>query len=378
MINKQGIIAIAVVVLLGIGAIFSPVSYNDMGERTVVQTPNGGSYVQFGNGFFINYFGRTTAYDDVVSLELPEEGISVRYRDGGKGTVDGVVRINLPDDEDSMLKLHKDFKSQAGLESRLLAPEVKQALNLTAGMMSSEEAYADKRDDFANWATEQIESGVYKTEQNKDGKIVIKLDKEGRQIHQRSPFTTYSINVSGFQVTDWRFEPATEAQIQEKRKAEMAEITAQAAAKQAIQETIAVEEQGKKAVAAEKYKQLQDAQKLIVDAQRQLEVNEFALKAANIDVATAKEQALATKTRADAEAYQKRVIMEADGALEKKLEAYVETQKVWADAYSKRAVPSIVMGGETGSGGNSDTSQFQNMLNAMVAKDLLVNPKMNK
>jgi hypothetical protein len=70
--------------------------------------------------------------------------------------------------------------------------------------------------------------------------------------------------------------------------------------------------------------------------------------------------------------------MEADGALEKKLEAYVKAQGYWADAYSKRAVPSIVMGSNGGAGDNSDASEFQSMLTAMIAKDLLVNPKMSK
>ena len=91
---------------------------------------------------------------------------------------------------------------------------------------------------------------------------------------------------------------------------------------------------------------------------------------------TAKQEAQATKTRADAEAYAKKAVIMADGALDKKLKAYVETQQVWANAYAQRKVPTMVMGGDIG--GNSDTSQFQSMLNAMIAKDLVLDPKVTK
>jgi hypothetical protein len=105
-------------------------------------------------------------------------------------------------------------------------------------------------------------------------------------------------------------------------------------------------------------------------------VNTEAEKAAIVDVRTARAEALAIKARKDAEAYGKRAVLMADGALDKKLAAYVSTQKAWAVAYSTRKVPQMVFGGE-GSGGDTDAKQFQSMLNALIAKDLMVstNPK---
>lgn len=50
--------------------------------------------------------------------------------------------------------------------------------------------------------------------------------------------------------------------------------------------------------------------------------------------------------------------------------------KAWS-AYQKRKVPSIVMGGD-GSETNTDAAIYQQMLNALLAKDLVLDPKVTK
>lgn len=366
---------------------------NDTTERTVIECPiTGSKTVKFDNGIFWSLGCKTTSYNHVLTDEL-DGGINVRYRDGGKGGIDGIVRVSLPNDEETMLQIHRDFRDEEGIRNKLLRPEIKQALNLTAGMVTSEEAYATKRDNIQEWASDQIENGIYNTEvvdlENGDTKVIIHKDESGQVIYNASPFTKYGIKVSGFQVTDWSFEPATEEQIQTKRRAEMAEITAKSEAQTAKQEAITVVEQGKKAVAEEEYRQKQKAQieiqaaereaaVAVIEAEKVKQVNALAEEAAKIDVRTAKLEAKAKKERADAEAYAKEAIIMADGALDKKLAAYIQVQKEWAAAYAKRQVPQFVMGGEAGSGGNADTSQFQAMLNALVAKDLVFKPEPTK
>ena len=64
--------------------------------------------------------------------------------------------------------------------------------------------------------------------------------------------------------------------------------------------------------------------------------------------------------------------MAADGALQQKLAAYVETQKVWADAFAKRNVPTTVFGASGGSGGDSDASVFMQMMTLQAARQLSV------
>lgn len=404
---------------VGVGAILvlfaasQVVKTNNNGWRTVVEWPNGHTFVRFTPGWYPAMFGRTTRYPDVVTFDIGGEtteaekekgvvhGISVRYQDGGLGTVDGVVRVNLPDDTITMLELHRAFRDEEGIKAKILEPEVKQALNLTAGLMTSEEAYAERRNDFANWATDQIQNGRFKTslqlkevlgidgaKQQKRVPVPV-ANKEGNFIHQESPFTDYGFKVSGFQVTDWSFEDKTLAQISNKRDAEMAAITLEASARKAIAEKTQITAQGQAEVERVKYSELKVAEKAVIAAQREKDVsiinaqrlketNAELLLAAEIDVKTAEEQRKAVQLRADGEAYAKKAVLLADGALEKKLSAYISTQKVWADAYAKRQVPAIVMGeGQAGST-NTDAATFQAMLNAMVAKDLLVDVNATK
>ena len=391
-------VAIALAALFVVSTTFG---INDNGYRTVVQWPNGKTFVKMEPGMYVALFGTTTTYADVITHELDGDyAVKVRYQDGGMGDVSGIVRVALPTDAATMLGLHKAVREENGLRNKLIYPEVKQALNLTAGLMTSEEAYAVKRNDYANWATDQIQNGRYKTILQKktitmqDGtkqtkEVPIILEKEGIPQHQNSPIKGYGLNVVGFQLTGWDFEPATLEQIKEKRGAEMAIITARANADKAVWEQKEIAANGEKEVERVRYEQLRlkeqatiqaDREKevAVINAERQKEVNAEQLLAAKIDVQTAKEQANAVKTRAEAEAYQKQVVLEADGALQQKLDAYVRVQGVWAAAYSKRKVPQMVMGGAGTTGGNSDTTQFQTMLNALIAKDLVIDPKVTK
>lgn len=75
----------------------------------------------------------------------------------------------------------------------------------------------------------------------------------------------------------------------------------------------------------------------------------------------------------EGDAERKRLVMNADGALAQKLDAYVKTQQAWAAAvsgYTGNWVPSVVMG-DTGKAGTGNGAQtLIDMLNAKTAKDL--------
>jgi hypothetical protein len=158
---KTGL-AIAAAAALSI-VVISSVSVNDGGYRTVIQGPTGTMSVKFTEGWYVAPFSKETQYPNVVSYDLGEGGLSVRYQDGGKGTVDGNVRVQLPNDEAAMLKFHREFLSVEGAMSKLVIPEVRQALNQTAGLLTSEEAYAEKRSNIAEWAEAIMENGRFVT-----------------------------------------------------------------------------------------------------------------------------------------------------------------------------------------------------------------------
>ena len=378
------------------------ISVNDGGYRTVVQYPTGTMSVKFAEGWYWAPFSKETKYPNVISDDL-ENGIGVRYQDGGRGTVDGTVRAQLPNDEATMLTLHREFLSPEGLVSKLFIPEIKQSLMQTAGLLTSEEAYAEKRSNIAEWAEAIMENGRFNTKvvareitmtdgtkQRKNVPEIVYVG--GIPQHQGSPLQAYGIKVSGFQVTNIDFEAATQKQIDAKRDAEMGSITARANADKALWQKKEVEANGEKDVAARRYEQLQinekdilvaerEKQVALIEASRTKEVNAEQLLAAKIDVQTAKEQATATIERAQAEAKAKELVMNADGALDKKLATYAEVMDKMAAAYRDRKVtdvPQFIMGGNGTGSASGNSSQFMQMMEAKVAKDLALDMTIKK
>jgi len=406
--SKSPVKAIVVTVfLLGTAAILlMAFGINNAGHRTVVQYPTGKLYVKFSPGIYPQWFGTAEIYKDVITFDfdktgseidssLDQIGIAVRYQDGGTGTVYGKARFTLPSDEETMLHLHKAFRSNRGVAQKLIKSVTEEGMNLTAGLMSSEEAYAEKRSIYTQWASQQISKGKFQTKLEKistldesTGKTVTKnipiisYGKDGLPIHITSDLKDYGIDVNGFQITDWDFEPKTLQQIATKREATMAIITAKANAERAKQDAITAEEQGKANVMTAKYEKEVLKEQAIVDAERQKEVAVIAAKRA-VEVARQQQLEAEQKKLAAAEYKQeqvlrgegdgayKRLVMEADGALQQKLETYQKVMGYFATAVqNQKWVPEIQMGNSSAASGGDSALALIEMLSVKTAKDL--------
>jgi hypothetical protein len=336
--------------------------------------------------------------DSDVGSSIKQVGISVRYQDGGTGTVYGKARFSLPTDEETMLHLHKAFRSNRGVAQKLIKSVTEEGMNLTAGLMSSEEAYAEKRSIYTQWASQQISKGKFQTRletvtsmDESTGKSVVKnipvisYGQNGLPIHLDSDLSDYGISVNGFQITDWDFEPKTLQQIATKREATMAIITAIANAERAKQDAITSEEQGKANVMTAKYEKEVVKEQAIVDAQREKQVAVIAAEK-NVDVATqqkleAEQRKLAAAEykqeqilRGEGDGAYKRIVMEADGALAQKLETYERVMARFASAIEKQKwVPEVQMG--EGASGGSSAMTLIDMMGVKAAKDLALDLK---
>ncbi len=407
-LNPKWIILI-VVALLFAGSTPFAFGINDAGDRTVIQYPTGQLQVRFEPGIYTLFFGRATKYRDVITYDfdkqgsggeatIDEDGISVRYQDGGTGTIFGKVRFNLPTDEPTMLLLHKAFRSNKGVANKLLKTISEESQNLTAGLLTSEEAYAEKRGTFIEWSRDQLQNGKYKTKleqtvetDENTGKSVVKnipvieVGDDGQPVHLDNDLKIYGITVSGYQITDWDFEKKTLDQISAKREATMAIITAKANAERAKQDAITAEEQGKANVMKAKYEKEVEKGRAVVDAERKKEV--AVIEAAQlVEVArqskleaeqkklAAKEYKQEQQLRGEGDASYKRQVMQADGALAQKLEAWIKVNERYAGAMEKQKwVPEVMMGGE-GAGATS-AQEMINLMMIKTAKDLSLDMK---
>lgn len=376
---------------------------NNAGERTVIQYPWGTLVVKFSPGIYMKFFGSTEVYKDVITYDfdktdakgeasLDYKGINVRYQDGGTGKVFGKARFALPNTDELMIKLHKDFRSNEAVSYKLIKTVVEESMNLTAGLMSSEESYAEKRSIFTQWAEEQIAQGKFRTqlkavtekqeatnERVERNIPVIVYGQDGLPLHSNSDFKAYGIAVSGFQITDWDFEQKTLEQISRKREATMGIITAKADAERARQEALTAEEQGKKDVMVAKYTKEQEKVQAVVDAEKEKEV--AVTKAKQLVLVAEQAKLEAEQKKMAAEQYKqeqtlrgqgdseyKRLVMSADGALTAKLDAWQAVNARYAEAIEKQKwVPEIQMGQHTG---GSPATDLIEMLKAKTAKEL--------
>lgn len=392
--------------------LFMTAGVNDAGQRTVIQYPSGTLKVQFDPGVYFSFFGKTTEYNDFITFDhdrsasddrkviLDQTGIGVRYRDGGMGATYGKERFALPNDAETMISLHKAFRSNRGVANKLIKPITEEAMNLTAGFITSEEAYDTKRAIFTELVKAQIQKGKFKTKIEKTtvtdittGKSIEKevpviLEIGGIRQHIASDLVQYGVTLASIQLNDPGFEPKTKDQIAKKRAATMDIITSKAEAEKSKQDAITAEEKGKAAVVTAKYAKevikmeavveaeqkkevavIAAAQKVDVAVQSKLEAVQFKLKAAEIKAANILEgEGLAEK---------KRLIIEADGALEQKLKTYERVNGYYAEAIGKnKLVPEVVMGGSTEGAGTVATNLI-NMLTAKTAKELALDMSMD-
>ena len=403
----NGKIAAAIAVLLGL-FIITPwmIGINYAGHRTVIQYPSGTLVVKFTPGVYMQWFGNVTEYPDIITFDfdktnsieatIKQVGIAVRYQDGGTGTIFGQARFNLPNDEASMILLHKAFRSPEGIASKLVRPETEQAANLTAGLMSSEEAYTERRGTYIEWVRAQVQKGRYKTklelrhdEEQVTGRRVIRnvpvidIGTDGFPQHLDNDLKVYGITVSGFQVTDWNFEQKTLDQIAAKREATMGIITAKANAERAKQDAITAEEQGKRDVTVAKYIKEQEKVREVVDAEKEREVAiigaQKLVQVAEQTKLEAEQKKLAAVEykeeqilRGEGDAAYKRLVLEADGALSQKIAAYQVVMGKFAEAVGKqRWVPDVQFGVANPDGKvNNNAAALIDIFTAMALKQL--------
>ena len=402
--NFKTITAIAILVLtIGISPML--VGINDAGHRTVIQYPNGTLSYQFEPGVYMQWFGNVEVYNDVITFDfdkssneegatLDQPGIAVRYQDGGTGTVYGIARFRLPTNEVDMAKLHKEFRSNDGVAHKIIKNTTEEIMNHTAGLVSSEESYTD-RGTYTQRAKTQLRMGKYDTEQSTiltveagmefclEDNLTPKLQDEchdvkrtkkiipiistikGVEQHTDNDLKQYGITLSGFNMVDWGYEEKTLTQISDKREATMAIITSKANAERAKQDAITAEQQGLANVQTAKYEEEVIKQKAVTVAERKKEVAEI-LAQQKVEVARqAQLEAVQKKLAAkeikqeqillgEGESERKRLVMEADGALEIKVEAWKEVNFAYAKEFGKQKwVPEVQMGSNGGASGSA-------------------------
>jgi hypothetical protein len=115
---------------------------------------------------------------------------------------------------------------------------------------------------------------------------------------------------------------------------------------------------------------------VVTEARKQKDKATIDKQTAGILLDKAKIDAQSVVVAAEAKAFEKKALLEADNALQVKLNAWLTAQKYWSDAHARKPVPQTVFGTGGGTDGPLDQrNSVQNFMDLVImksAKDLNV------
>jgi hypothetical protein len=394
-------VALAVIGILGVIFLFQCVGYNEGGFRTVIESRATGSMsVKFANGFYITLFGKTTEYPDIMTISFTTDEttstvdvdpIKIRFNDASSADAKGVVKFMLPKNEESMIKLHKDYRSVDNLAITGLKPLVIQSLGTSAQLMSSEMHYQGGASTMSQSFQDQLETGVYilvteeqntydSIEKEKKKLYVTKISKDakGQPERKKSLLTQYAIGVTDAAISEVEYEERVRELLKQKIDATSQTSIAKQNLMKAQQEALTEEAKGKKVLVETEYKELQNQKTQVIQAETQVKLKEQEVKLQEQEKLKAQKsyeasiyEAKKTKELADGEAYAKKAVMIADGALDKRLAAIVEINKNYAEALGKQPlVPSTFIGGGANGGQVPSSTALVDLLLVKTSKEV--------
>ncbi len=348
-------------------------------------------------GWEAQKFGEVTRYDKSFQMWFSEksdqgdsddQSIKIVFNDAGMGWISGSARLVMPKDKKHLKLIHTEFGSMSDLKHELIDPTITKVVFSSGPLMSSFESYAVKKNDLIRFIEDQLKYGIYKTVSKEVKKIDELSGKEktvtvaslvpgkdypgGYARQEEAPFTKYGIEIRAVAVENIRYENKIMTQIASQQKALMAVQTAIADAKKAKQDAIKAAENGKAEYQVAKWAQEKINAKEIAKAEK-------GKKVAKLDMEKAAFQKRADILFGQGIAEKKKLIMSADGALTKKLEAYIKVNEMYASAikdYKGNWVPNIIMGGN-GKGSANGANDLINLLKVKTAKDLSLDLKVN-
>jgi hypothetical protein len=377
---KMKIFAIIVAVLaVGVAALSGKLFEDaDKSRNYVCQMPVTGKYsVWVDGGLQMQWCGDIDSYAKTSQIEFSDlekndrgytatgenPAAGTTFNDRGKGYIIGSFRVVLPNDEQNMMAIQRDFGSEQALINNLVRPTLYKVVTACGPLMSSLESVSETRTDLTHYITDQLNNGVYKTKTAKvevlneiTGEKEIRTQADliedqnspgGYKRQEKSPFSQYGITAGIVSIIDIKYDAATQQQIDDQKAANLSVITAKTQALEAMQKAITIEEQGKAKAAEAKWAQEKEKAVAVTKAEQEFEV-------ARLEAEKAKQIALKVKAEGEAQAAANKALVSAGLTPLEKATIEKETAIGVAQALANsnvRWVPEVIVSGASGSNG---------------------------
>ncbi|AMR66702.1 MULTISPECIES: SPFH domain-containing protein [Pseudomonadaceae] len=414
--------------------------YNEAGFATHVRTIFGEEKIVDDVGYATKWFGRATPWKKALSvqsvlteaLEIDDssdndslgatiEAFPIVFLGNVDAKVESSARFRLPSGE-QFLKIAQEYRNPENFIKTALVPAIKETLQATASLMSADDFYAGARSEFAAEFENQLNDGLYLikrkeirgprghlpsqtailqagTEQgnfgdNNASQFVTEkvMDSKGIPVRKQQQFRKYGVEVVEARITNVDPNPQYKQRMVKVQQALAELAVARQNRLKEEEEKLLVTARGEKEVEARRQETLRDQieqttqaetekQLAVINAEREKQRAEIEKQTAELLRDKASITAQATKITADAEAYARKAVIEADGALQPKLDALVQINKVWAEAASQAPVPGVMMGG-SGNGASAsrqdEIGQLMGILATKAARDLSLDMKVKE
>lgn len=385
-----GVIVLSLIIFSG--ALFENL---DAHEIMVIQSPWEGTLeVYTAPGVKWQGFGKVTKYPRRAqySFDVEKNGTDntkkLRFNDGGHANLSGSVSWEMPTTPKEIIAIHQKFGSAEGVERAAVASMINAAVYLAGPLMSSTESSGERRSELVQYINDQAENGVYVTtvkEKEVTDPITslkktvtvteIQRDKDGNPRRQQgSILGEFNIKLLPMSISDLKYDGVVENQIKQRQEATTQVQIAIAQSKTAEQQKLTTEAQGAANAAKAKWEQETIKAKEVTLAEQKLAVATLGAKEAE---QYKREQIL----RGEGDAQRKTLVMNADGALDPKLDAYKEVNAAYADAIAKAQpgawTPAVVMGGSADGQKVNSAQGLVDFLMAKTAKDLALDMRVS-
>lgn len=401
--NKKRILIPVLTIAVIITQLNSIFFYSEAGYSYLVQYATGRQTAVLSPGWKLKLYGEVTPFKKVMTVRFTKKDIqasgrdlpiAIRFNDAVTADVSLAVRFRLPEDAETFKTMAVEFRSQTNLVANALMPTIREVVRNSGRMMSAQAYISGKGGEFEQAVQSQLESGIYilgtreinttdSTQQitnNSDRtvnnrrtvryEVYIKEDKDKNPIRKIHPLKQYNIFIA---------QTAVENVDPEKKFKEMLGKQRDAAADASVEKQMAQKAEYKKQrIIAEGETQKAEIRvskekeqiETLINAETQLKEAEIREKTEKAGLEADRLKAKRIEVIAAAEANKKRKIMLADGALDKKLATFEKVHANYAEAIKgSQIVPSVVIGGDSKSGGKNATD-LVNLLTAKTAMDL--------
>lgn len=375
--------------------------YAQPGHFYVVQYVSGTQKVITGSGPKFRWFGQVIDFNQVLTLKFSKKSegdysgydkpYQVRFNDAVVADVSTSIRIRLPSDHERLKKLAIEYRSQDNLVSASLMPTIREVLRNSARMISAQDYIVGKGGIFEQAVIDQLQNGICELEirtyrdttnqpiQSEEQRFVdngnmtrtevVKIrNSKGEEVRKKHAFLEYGIEVTQSVIDNVDPEEKFKDLLAQQRDAAGKSNIARQEAQKAEFEKQKIIAQGEAEKASVRVTQEKEQVEILIKSETEMKKQKTEVEIQKYALAAQELAAKSLKIKADAEAYQKRAVMQADGALEKKLDAIVQINKAYAEAIKgSQLVPTTLISSD---GKGSSASDLIQLLTAQTASQV--------